>query len=68
MRTALRPMLPGRRPPVTGGGEVALAGQPWSFLALGARRSPVGKRLSAPERRLPARSRIVLRAGSVLLR
>jgi hypothetical protein len=60
MRTALRPVFSGRRPPIPEAIAVPDGGF-WSLLALGARRPPLARRLTDPRRRLPPPSRIVLR-------
>jgi hypothetical protein len=68
MRTALRQVFSGRRPPIPGAIAVPRAGDPWSLMALGERRPPLGRRLRDPGRQVPAHSRIVLRAGSLAMR
>jgi hypothetical protein len=68
MRSPLR-QLPVEGP-APSGGRVVTGRNSWSFLGLGPRRPPLGRRLTAPApgRAIPTRSEIVLRAGSVISR
>jgi hypothetical protein len=68
MRSPLRQLAAER--PTPSGGRVVTGRNSWSFLGLGPRRPPLGRRLSAPapDRAIPSRSQLVLRAGSVISR
>jgi hypothetical protein len=71
MRTALRHGFFSPRPdfpPPTAGAAPYAAPLPLSLLFVGQRRPPVGRRLGNPPRRVPARSQIVLRAGTLYMR